>query len=406
MKQNMRIHKAEPNTGVLNYAHLLDAPAGKHGFVQVRKGHFYFEDGTRARFLGFNVAARSNTPDHETAEKMAKRFASMGVNVIRLHAADAPIGEEPGSWSSCQEAPLLDYEKGNGRNFHTEGLDRFDYFAAKLKEKGIYLHIDLIVARDFREGDGLDYPGSPGSCLKRYPMYNQRMMECHALSENGAHETAVTLFRKEDCPSWLYEVKMGATTMWENWNGIKPDGTMLHPGLNSMNHYAYGSIGDWMYRKIGGINQLEPGYRRFCVKPMLVRGIEESRTSLESPYGEIVSAVSCRDGKITVRVKVPANTTAVICLPEREDAIEAGSGEYVYEYGTETSLRELRFTLDSTLGDILDEPEGRRLMEEMAPELMANPMIEYARRMTLAEGISAAPEIRAVYEAVLKVLNR
>lgn len=229
---------------------------------------------------------------------------------------------------------------------------------------------------------------------------------CHALSENGAHETAVTLFRKEDCPSWLYEVKMGATTMWENWNGIKPDGTMLHPGLNSMNHYAYGSIGDWMYRKIGGINQMEPGYRRFCVKPMLVRGIEESRTSLESPYGEIVSAVSCRDGKITVRVKVPANTTAVICLPEREDAIEAGSGEYVYEYGTETSLRELRFTLDSTLGDILDEPEGRRLMEEMAPELMANPMIEYARRMTLAEGISAAPEIRAVYEAVLKVLNR
>ena len=110
--------------------------------------------------------------------------------------------------------------------------------------------------------------------------------------------------------------------------------------------------------------------------------------------GEDRARTLCRQGKWTV------------CLPEREDAIEAGSGEYVYEYGTETSLRELRFTLDSTLGDILDEPEGRRLMEEMAPELMANPMIEYARRMTLAEGISAAPEIRAVYEAVLKVLNR
>ena len=99
------------------------------------------------------------------------------------------------------------------------------------------------------------------------------------------------------------------------------------------------------------------------------------------------------------------NTTAVICLPERKDKVEVGSGEYIYEYETETSLRELKYTLDSTLGDILDEPEGRRLMEEMAPELMANPMIEYARRMTLAEGISAAPEIRAVYEAVLKALN-
>lgn len=177
MKKNIRIHKAEPNTGVLNYSHLLDAPAGKHGFVQARKGHLYFEDGTRARFLGFNVAARSNTPDHETADKMAERFASMGVNVIRLHAADNPIGEEPGSWSSCKESPLLDYQSGSGRKFHPKGLDRFDYFAAKLKEKGIYLHIDLIVGRDFRAGDGLDYPGDPGSCVKCYTMYNERMIE-------------------------------------------------------------------------------------------------------------------------------------------------------------------------------------------------------------------------------------
>ena len=177
MKQHIGIHKTEANRGVLDYSHLLDAPAGKHGFVETRGGRLYFEDGTRARFLGFNVAARSNTPDHETARKLAERFASMGVNVIRLHAADAPIGDEPGSWSSCREAPLLDYEKGNGRSFHTEGLDRFDYFAAQLKQKGIYLHIDLIVARDFTAGDGLDYPGAAGSCVKRFPMYNKRMIE-------------------------------------------------------------------------------------------------------------------------------------------------------------------------------------------------------------------------------------
>lgn len=177
MKRNISIHKAEANKGVLDFSHLLDAPAGKHGFVRVKKGHFYFEDGIRCRFLGFNVAARSNTPDHETADKMAERFASMGVNIIRLHAADAPVGEEPGSWSSCKETPLLNYQKENGREFNKKGLDRFDYFVAKLKEKGIYLHIDLIVARDFREGDGLDYPGNPGSCVKRFPMYNKRMIE-------------------------------------------------------------------------------------------------------------------------------------------------------------------------------------------------------------------------------------
>ncbi len=177
MRQRIKIHKAAPNTGVLNYAHLLDAPAGKHGFVESRNGHFYFEDGTRARFLGFNVAARSNTPDHETADKMAERFASMGVNIIRLHAADAPIGEEPGSWSSCKEAPLLDYESGGSRKFHREGLDRFDYFAAKLKEKGIYLHIDLIVAREFTDADEPDYPGGAPSCIKRHAMYNERLIE-------------------------------------------------------------------------------------------------------------------------------------------------------------------------------------------------------------------------------------
>ncbi len=177
MRHRIRIHKAEANKGVLDFSHLLDAPAGKHGFVSARKGHFYFEDGTRARFLGFNVAARSNTPDHETAEKLAERFASMGVNVIRLHAADAVIGEEPCSWSSCKEAPLLDYTSGSSRKFNPEGRERFDYFFAKLKEKGIYLHIDLLVARAFLPGDGLDYPGGFPLCGKCYPTMNERLIE-------------------------------------------------------------------------------------------------------------------------------------------------------------------------------------------------------------------------------------
>ncbi len=177
MKQNIRISPVEPNRGALDFSHLLDAPAGCHGFVRVKKGHFYFEDGKRARFLGFNIATRSNTPTHEDAEKLAARFASMGVNVIRLHAADAPIGEGAGNWSSCREAPLLDYDKGTTRVFNPEGLDRFDYLFAKLKEKGIYLHIDLIVARAFLEGDGLAHPGSIPACMKRYPMYNARLIE-------------------------------------------------------------------------------------------------------------------------------------------------------------------------------------------------------------------------------------
>ena len=104
-------------------------------------------------------------------------------------------------------------------------------------------------------------------------------------------------------------------------------------------------------------------------------------------------------------MQIPANTTAVLYLPEKEEALELGSGTYSYEYATTTSLRELRFTLDSKLGEILAEPLGMQMMEQMVPQLVHNPMIEYAKRMTLSEGISSAPEIRPVYEAVLKALN-
>ncbi len=228
---------------------------------------------------------------------------------------------------------------------------------------------------------------------------------CHALSDNGAHETASILFMKEELPSWLYAVNKGATTLWERWDAILPDGTMQDPGLNSMNHYANGAIGDWIYRKIGGINQIEAGYHRFYIKPMFVRGIEEARTELESPYGKIVSHWSCRNGRIRVEIQIPANTTAVLYLPEKEEELKLGSGTYVYEYDTDTSLKEMRFTLDSRLGEILAEPLGLEMMEKMVPELVHNPMIEYAKRMTLAEGISSEPEIRTVYEAVLKALN-
>lgn len=177
MKQNIRIHKAEENVGAWDFSRLLDAPAGKHGFVSARNGHFYFEDGTRARFLGFNIAARANMPDHESADKIARRFATMGVNVIRLHAADNIITDGVWDWSCSREAPLLDYDSGSSRKFHPEGLDRFDYLAAKLKENGIYLHIDTLVARSFLPGDSLDYPTVFPSTAKCYPTMNERLIE-------------------------------------------------------------------------------------------------------------------------------------------------------------------------------------------------------------------------------------
>ena len=229
---------------------------------------------------------------------------------------------------------------------------------------------------------------------------------CHALSENGAHEMAATLFMKEDYPSWLYAVNMGATTIWERWNSIKPDGTFDESGMNSLNHYAYGSVGDWMYRKVAGLSQLEPGYKKFQVKPMFVKGIEECGTEFESVYGKIVTNTSCKNGKIHVHVEVPANTTAVIVLPEKEEVHEVGSGVYDYEYDTEISLVVERFSMDSTLGEIVAEPLAVEMFNQMAPGMLEGPMIEFAYGMTLAELLGAAPQAKPMYEAVVNALNQ
>jgi hypothetical protein len=175
MKQRIKIDKTAPNTGALNFSWLLDAPAGKHGFTKVKDGRLYFEDGTRAKFIGFNMPTRSNTPDHETAERLANRLASLGVNVVRLHAADAPLG--PSGWSSSLDNPLIDYNSGSSRFFNEKGLDRFDYFVAKLKEKGIYVQVDLLVARAFQDGDDLDYPNAPGFPFKSFTHVNERLFQ-------------------------------------------------------------------------------------------------------------------------------------------------------------------------------------------------------------------------------------
>ncbi len=228
---------------------------------------------------------------------------------------------------------------------------------------------------------------------------------CHALSENGAHDMAATLFMKEDYPSWLYAVNMGATTIWERWNSIKPDGTFDESGMNSLNHYAYGSIGDWMYRKISGLSQLESGYKKFKVQPMFVKGIEESELNFESVYGKIEVKTSCKNGKIHVHVTVPANTSAVIILPEKNETIEVGSGSYDYEYDTNTSLAFNRFSMDSTLSEILEQPLAVEMFNNMVPGMLEGPMIKFAYQMTLSEMLGAAPEARPMYEAVINALN-
>jgi len=141
---------------------------------------------------------------------------------------------------------------------------------------------------------------------------------CKALSENGAHDVAGEVFLKDDCPSWLYSVKLGATTVWELWDGVNPDGSFNKFEMNSLNQYAYATIGDWMIHDLCGLQMLAPGYKRSKISPRLIMGITELSGSLETVYGTLSCEISCRDHRYIVRLHIPENTTAVVDLPGRK----------------------------------------------------------------------------------------
>jgi alpha-L-rhamnosidase len=156
----------------------------------------------------------------------------------------------------------------------------------------------------------------------------------------------------------LYPVKMGATTIWERWDGQKTDSTFEDAGMNSFNHYAYGAIGDWMYRVSAGIETKGPGYKKFIIQPHPTKKLSFSKATFESSYGTIASGWERIGSDILISVKIPANTEATVILPvytpqfgpseggvpvfenrqfsnvrkvENSIMFEAGSGDYIFK---------------------------------------------------------------------------
>ncbi|MFO7611498.1 MAG: family 78 glycoside hydrolase catalytic domain [Clostridia bacterium] len=150
----------------------------------------------------------------------------------------------------------------------------------------------------------------------------------HVLSGNGLHELAGKLLLQKNYPSWLYPITKGATTIWERWNGIMPDGDFATPAMNSFNHYAYGAIGDWMYRKLLGINAAEPGYREITISPMPVEGIDYASGSLETMYGNVSCEWKAHGDDFEADVEIPVNCTAKFRFPGSGETVRVGSGKH------------------------------------------------------------------------------
>ena len=148
---------------------------------------------------------------------------------------------------------------------------------------------------------------------------------CHALSSTGFVDEAYSLLLRKEFPGWLYQVTKGATTIWEHWDGLKPDGSMWSPDMNSFNHYAYGSVGAWLYSDAAGIrpDESNPGYRHFTLRPKISKAFSALHCCFDSIYGEIESSWKTEGDKAVYRFRIPANTTATLFLENLSDVKEA-----------------------------------------------------------------------------------
>lgn len=211
---------------------------------------------------------------------------------------------------------------------------------------------------------------------------------CQVLSENGMNDLAYHLLLEKGFPGWLYEVLMGATTVWERWNSVLPDGKISGTEMNSLNHYAYGSIVEWMYREMAGIQPLEdgPGFRKFKIAPKPNYQIPWVRASLKSASGMIKSEWEIIGETISVRVEVPFDTEAILVLPDAELSVIAAqmagqaegaevrqtkadvtitlkAGSYGFVYMPTVPCRKI-YSIDSPMEELLEDPKTRSILEQ------------------------------------------
>jgi len=194
----------------LDLSPLADAPAGKHGFLTARDGHFYFEDGTRARFWGFDIVANRCFPSHAGAEELADRLMRMGANIVRLHHMDAP-------WSSPN---IFDQNYDNTRHLSADSLDRLDYFLFQLKKRGIYVYFDWLVNRKFKRGDGVTDYEQIDDGAKIVAHYNPRLIELQKeyMYQVLTRRNTYTGIRYADEPQIaLTEIINEDSLFYENW---------------------------------------------------------------------------------------------------------------------------------------------------------------------------------------------
>ncbi|MFC5452773.1 alpha-L-rhamnosidase [Paenibacillus aestuarii] len=260
---------------------------------------------------------------------------------------------------------------------------------------------------------------------------------CFALSNSGYHDTAVKLLLQESYPGWLYSVSQGATTIWEHWDSIKADGSFWSDDMNSFNHYAYGAIGDWLYRKVAGLNMdpsAAPAYKHIHLEPLFgLDKLTSAQAAHRSLYGRIAVAWRVEGEHIEVAAEIPANTTANLvlkgaalqklqesggALAEAEGvqaAVETdhsvrltiGSGSYSFTYANKELFRHV-FTENTRVDEVLNDETAAAVLRKHIPQFFSGAGFHFMKKSTfkqLTENTMAGIS-RGQVDAILEDLAR
>jgi alpha-L-rhamnosidase len=234
-----------------------------------------------------------------------------------------------------------------------------------------------------------------------------------ALTRTGHLDTATRLLTQTENPSWLYPVTMGATTIWERWDSMLPDGS-INPGeMTSFNHYALGAIGDWLHRSVAGLAPAAPGYARLAIAPHPLEGFDFAEAAHLTPYGEARVRWERSGAEIVVDAVVPPNTEADVELPDGQ-RLAVGSGSHRWSVAAPASPGAPgRVGFESSLAVIIDDRDAYQAIVEVLEELRPaaaedfRTSTEWGERVSLSELFARllGPEPRAAVERRLRELN-
>ena len=180
---------------------------------------------------------------------------------------------------------------------------------------------------------------------------------CDALTSTGHAELAHRMLLQTGCPSWLYPVAMGATTVWERWDSMRPDGSINPSGMTSFNHYALGAVADWMHRAVAGLAPAAPGYREILVRPLVTAALSSASARHRTPYGEAEVGWRRVRGRVEVRVVVPVGVTAHVHLPSAGAPKTVAHGQHVWSIPDPVD-HSAGLRMPRTVRELLDDEEA------------------------------------------------